>query len=68
MHFQWQNGKGDLLVARQDKRPTYAQLVDILRKVLIACLPEYTQSPTLLLQTPCATNTVLHDCMQAILR
>lgn len=55
-------------MARQDKRPTYAQLVDILRKVLIACLPEYTQSPTLLLQTPCATNTVLHDCMQAILR
>lgn len=33
VHFQWQNGKGDLLVARKDKRPTYAQLVDILRKV-----------------------------------
>ena len=33
VHYQWQNGQGDLLVARQDKRPTYSDLLAILRKV-----------------------------------
>ncbi|KAK9791560.1 hypothetical protein WJX73_003397 [Symbiochloris irregularis] len=33
VHYQWKDGQGDLLVARQSDRPTYADLLDILRGV-----------------------------------
>lgn len=33
VHYQWQNGEGDLLVARREEKPNYGDLLTILRDV-----------------------------------
>ena len=32
VHYQWQNGQGDLLVAKREVKPNYGDLLSILRE------------------------------------